>query len=250
MIKVEEKLLQRRSHSYVVQQQFSAQKITKTSPTLSSSAGRAGATSPIAENKRLSAVVSKYFKPIAKQTWQMDSSSWEFLNQQDPSDNAAEHKQEDKSKQVDSGLDSTLSYTNKSDDKDSLYESELGTLNTESMQAGHGEAASSSPTADAKSQLFKSRQRIKDYVIHQLTNEKWLFGKMIAQFLDCTGKVGAQQIFTTLRNVRQFMSGMKNYLIRHGEADLHSIINEERSKVRFYIRNQSSKNLNCVIVFS
>ena len=44
----------------------------------------------------------------------------------------------DKSKLVDSGLDSTLSYTNKSDDKDSLYESELGTLD---------------PQTDEKSQL-------------------------------------------------------------------------------------------------
>ena len=76
MIKVEEKVFQRRSHSYI-QHPFSHQRDRKDSTK-----------SP--ENKRLSAVVSKYFKPIAKQTWQMDSSSWEFLNQinQNQSENA------------------------------------------------------------------------------------------------------------------------------------------------------------------
>ena len=239
MIKVEEKVLQRRSHSYI-QHPFSQQRANSTK-------------SP--ENKRLSAVVSKYFKPIAKQTWQMDSSSWEFLNQINQSEaentttaTASSDTQEkykantsnsdksklvdsgysdksklvdfsDKSKLVDSGLDSTLSYTNKSDDKDSLYESELGTLNTQN---------------DEKSQLVKSRDRIKDYVSNQLTAEKWLFGKMITQFLDCTSKVATQHIFNTLRNIRQFMNGMKNYLVRHGEGDLHAIIDEERTKVSIF----------------
>jgi len=218
VIKIEEKVFQRRSHSYI-QHPFSHQRDRKDSTK-----------SP--ENKRLSAVVSKYFKPIAKQTWQMDSSSWEFLNQinQNQSENAttttacsdqddkykANTANSDKSKLVDSGLDSTLSYTNKSDDKDSLYESELGTLD---------------PQTDEKSQLVKSRERIKDYVSTQLTGEKWLFGKMITQFLECTSNVAALHIFNTLRNIRQFMNGMKNYLVRHGEGDLHDIINEERTKL-------------------
>ena len=30
------------------------------------------------------------------------------------------------------------------------------------------------------------------------------------------------------------MNGMKNYLVRHGEGDLHDIINEERTKVSYY----------------
>ena len=220
MIKVEEKVLQRRSHSYI-QHPFSQQKMNSSSSTKSP------------ENKRLSAVVSKYFKPIAKQTWQMDSSSWEFLNQVNQLENTnntthcSDDKYKDntansdKSKHVDSGLDSTLSYTNKSDDKDSLYESELGTLNTQ--------------TDLEKSQLVKSRERIKDYVSNQLTAEKWLFGKMITQFLECTGNVATQHIFNTLRNIRQFMNGMKNYLVRHGEGDLHLIINEERTKVSLMV---------------
>ena len=101
MIKIEDKVLQRRSHSYI-QHPFSQQRKDSTK-------------SP--ENKRLSAVMSKYFKPIAKQTWQMDSSSWEFLNQINQSENNTDSltcpddkykgntANSDKSKLVDSGKD-------------------------------------------------------------------------------------------------------------------------------------------------
>ena len=153
----------------------------------------------------------------------MDSSSWEFLNQ--------DQKGPCKRPQVDSGLDSTLSFTNdRSEDKDSLYDSELGTLN-------HGPDQASGP-----SQLCLCRQKIQDYVTHQLTSEDFLFGKMIKQFLDCTGLVGSQHILSILRNIRQFMNGMKNYLMRHGEGELHELINEERTKVTqklaFWLKNR------------
>ena len=95
------------------------------------------------------------------------------------------------------------------------------------------------PQTDEKSQLVKSRERIKDYVSTQLTGEKWLFGKMITQFLECTSNVAALHIFNTLRNIRQFMNGMKNYLVRHGEGDLHDIINEERTKVSYIIKSEN-----------
>ena len=35
-----------------------------------------------------------------------------------------------------------------------------------------------------------------------------------------------------MKNVRQFISGVKNYLIKTGEGDLHTIMQEERSKVK------------------
>ena len=134
-----EKNLQRRSHSYV------QNSVSKFSSIKSSGS----------ENKRLSmAVLSKYIKPsIAKQSWQVDSSSWEFLHQtntttstnsteknaddftekniKQDSSNTASSQDSEKSKHVDSGLDSTLSFTNKSDDKDSVYESEMGKKNFE-----------------------------------------------------------------------------------------------------------------------
>ena len=200
----EEKILQRRSHSYLIQ--------------------NTGKLSKQTETKRLSAVLSRVIKPISKQSWQIDSSSWEFLNNAVAESNA--ESTAETSKQVDSGLDSTLSFTEtnkkktvsqqeeKSEDKDSVYESEMGTLEQ-----------------NTKSQLAETQQKIKNYIQSELTSDQWLFGKMVSQFLECTKQVHAQHILSTLRNVRQFMNGMKNYLIRHGEGDLHALISEERTKL-------------------
>ena len=57
---------------------------------------------------------------------------------------------------------------------------------------------------------------------------------MISQFNECTQRVSSSQILSTLSNIRQFMNGMKNYLVRHGEGILHQIIKEERTKVTLY----------------
>lgn len=35
-----------------------------------------------------------------------------------------------------------------------------------------------------------------------------------------------------MRNMRQFMSGMKNYLVKHGERGFEREVEKERSKVR------------------
>ena len=43
----------------------------------------------------------------------------------------------------------------------------------------------------------------------------------------------ANGMVEVMKNVRQFISGVKNYLIKTGEGDLHTIMQEERSKVTF-----------------
>ena len=35
-----------------------------------------------------------------------------------------------------------------------------------------------------------------------------------------------------MRNTRQFVNGMKNYLVKHGEGDFHRVVDNERDKVR------------------
>lgn len=35
-----------------------------------------------------------------------------------------------------------------------------------------------------------------------------------------------------MRNMRQFMSGMKNYLVKHGEKGFDREVEKERNKVR------------------
>ena len=42
------------------------------------------------------------------------------------------------------------------------------------------------------------------------------------------------EMIEVMKNVRQFISGVKNYLIKTGEGELHNIMQEERSKVKTY----------------
>ena len=54
------------------------------------------------------------------------------------------------------------------------------------------------------------------------------------------------ETFEVMKNVRQFISGVKNYLIKTGEGNLHNIMQEERSKVcaLFYKSLSYVENLN------
>ena len=47
--------------------------------------------------------------------------------------------------------------------------------------------------------------------------------------------VNTSETFEVMKNVRQFISGVKNYLIKTGEGDLHNIMQEERSKVGLFL---------------
>ena len=58
----------------------------------------------------------------------------DFTEKSKQDSSTASSQDSEKSKHVDSGLDSTLSFTNKSDDKDSVYESEMGKKNTHNTQ--------------------------------------------------------------------------------------------------------------------
>ena len=48
------------------------------------------------------------------------------------------------------------------------------------------------------------------------------------------------ETFEVMKNVRQFISGVKNYLIKTGEGNLHNIMQEERSKVCALFHNSFS----------
>lgn len=47
-----------------------------------------------------------------------------------------------------------------------------------------------------------------------------------------------------MRNMRQFMSGMKNYLVKHGEKGFYKEIERERNKVSASTKPSSSYLLN------
>lgn len=51
-----------------------------------------------------------------------------------------------------------------------------------------------------------------------------------------------------MRNMRQFMSGMKNYLVKHGEREFEKEVEKERLKVRF--QSITLYNSKCYTLFS
>ncbi|ESO83484.1 hypothetical protein LOTGIDRAFT_236523 [Lottia gigantea] len=73
--------------------------------------------------------------------------------------------------------------------------------------------------------------KIKEYIFRLSQDRSLIFGSTIDNFVRCTleGQETNPQI--VMRNVRQFMSGIKNYLIKHGEGELQDMIERERSKL-------------------
>jgi len=74
-------------------------------------------------------------------------------------------------------------------------------------------------------------------------NDKTLFGKSVIEFLACTHKSREQNPLTLMSNTRQFMNGIKNYLIRNLDSptpisgvpgtcdDLKTLIERERASL-------------------
>lgn len=58
------------------------------------------------------------------------------------------------------------------------------------------------------------------------------FGRSLQNFLQCTREAKEQRASAVLRNVRQFISGIKNFLVQHGETAFDSALLDIRSKLR------------------
>ncbi len=58
-----------------------------------------------------------------------------------------------------------------------------------------------------------------------------IFGATLRRFIECTIEAEECDPQVVIRNVRQFLNGIKNYLVKHGEAQLHELIEAERSRL-------------------
>ncbi|VDM52395.1 unnamed protein product [Angiostrongylus costaricensis] len=54
-----------------------------------------------------------------------------------------------------------------------------------------------------------------------------VFGATLKRFIECTVQSEEADPNVVVRNVRQFINGIKNYLVKHGEGDLHALIDQE-----------------------
>ena len=59
-----------------------------------------------------------------------------------------------------------------------------------------------------------------------------IFARNVSEFIVCTEEAAETDPAVVMRNVRQFVSGIKNYLVRNGERGrLTEVIDEERERV-------------------
>lgn len=62
-------------------------------------------------------------------------------------------------------------------------------------------------------------------------DESTIFGATLHRFIECTIESEETDPQIVIRRVRQFLNGMKNYLVKNGEMDLHQIIARESEKL-------------------
>lgn len=73
---------------------------------------------------------------------------------------------------------------------------------------------------------------IRSYALQLHQDKTTTFAQNIDNFIACTRESKENDPHIVMRNIRQFMSGMKNYLVKHGEKEFYKEIERERSKVR------------------
>ncbi|XP_037073336.1 protein sprint-like [Pollicipes pollicipes] len=77
----------------------------------------------------------------------------------------------------------------------------------------------------------QSGAAIRDYVMKLANDDSSTFALCIFNFLQCTREGAETDPHVVMRNVRQFCNGIKNYLVKHGEAEFHQVVHQERDKL-------------------
>ncbi|PVD26166.1 hypothetical protein C0Q70_13835 [Pomacea canaliculata] len=75
------------------------------------------------------------------------------------------------------------------------------------------------------------RQQIQPLACELSQDKNTTFGVTVENFIQCTVDSQDRNPYHVMRNVRQFMTGIKNYLVKHGEGELEDKIEQERAKL-------------------
>lgn len=73
---------------------------------------------------------------------------------------------------------------------------------------------------------------IRNYALALAQDKTTTFAQQIENFISCTRESREKNPQIVMRNMRQFMSGMKNYLVKHGERGFEREVEKERSKLK------------------
>lgn len=107
------------------------------------------------------------------------------------------------------------------------------------MSRGH--VLRESVSAAPRLQALRNRERsgpkavgaaIRTYALELAQDKNTTFAQNIDNFIACTCESKETNPQIIMRNMRQFMSGMKNYLVKHGEKGFYKEIERERSKLK------------------
>ena len=80
----------------------------------------------------------------------------------------------------------------------------------------------------------ESGTAIRKYALDLGSDVSTTFSQAVSNFITCTLETNERDPAIIVRNVRQFMSGVKNYLVRSGEKEFQTTLKKERSNVSFY----------------
>lgn len=88
---------------------------------------------------------------------------------------------------------------------------------------------------------------VRSYALKLAADKDTVFAKAIENFIACTKESRETRPQVVMRNMRQFMSGMKNYLVTHGEREFNKEVENERNRVSKMITYSSSmlRNILC-----
>ncbi|XP_054709890.1 protein sprint-like [Uloborus diversus] len=87
-------------------------------------------------------------------------------------------------------------------------------------------------TALRNRSISRIGENIRHYIFRLADERDNTFAKSIEHFIQCTKESNETKPAVVMRNIRQFMSGIKNYLLKHGEGRFENLLQEERSKLR------------------
>ena len=74
------------------------------------------------------------------------------------------------------------------------------------------------------------KDSIKKFIFKMAQDERSLFGRSLSEFINCTSKSKEVNPNILMSNTRQFMDGIKNYLLKN-ESELKLLIEKERSSL-------------------
>ena len=178
-------------------------------------------------------------------SWQVDSSSWEFLGQEDDDDEDEDDNDDvvvvgvDDEGETNPAADSTSSTISSAATKTIEKKDEDESENVIEADAPKARAEDLDDVADheveEEEEIIKkeksSRELLHEAVLELSSDPSTLFARSVAQFVKCTEESPERDPAAVVRNVRQFLTGIKNFLVRSGEGRMLEVIREEREKV-------------------